>query len=114
MEVYMSDQTLSKQELWRLRINDYRSSGLTALEWSSRNSFSISALRYWITRLNKKQPSQEGNSKPVFAELPILTATSFLGAAPITIHMGMIRIEITDSCHPDLLSNLIGILNNNA
>jgi hypothetical protein len=59
----MSDQTLSKQELWRLRINDYRSSGLTALEWSSQNSFSLSTLRYWITRLNKKQPSHEGNSK---------------------------------------------------
>lgn len=110
----MSDQTLSKQELWRLRINDYRSSGLTALEWSNQNSFSLSALRYWITRLNKKQPSHEGDSKPIFAEMPMLTATSFLGAAPITIYMGTVRIEIMDSCHPDLLSNLIGILSNHA
>ena len=110
----MSDQSLSKQELWTLRINDYRSSGLTALEWCSQNSFSLSTLRYWISRLNKKQPRHEENSKPVFAGLPVLTATSFLGVAPVTIHMGTIRIEVMDSCHPDLLSNLIGILTNHA
>ena len=107
-------QTLSKQEIWRLRINDYRSSGLSALEWSSQNSFSLSALRYWITRLNKNQLSHEGDSKPIFAELPMRAAASFLGAPPVTIYMGTIRIEIMDSCHPDLLSNLIGILRNHA
>ena len=110
----MSEKSLSKQELWKLRINDYRSSGLTALEWCSQNSLALSTLRYWIYRLNKKQNSYDEDSKSVFAELPVLTATSFLGSAPVTIHMGTIRIEIMDSCHPDLLSNLIGILTNHA
>jgi hypothetical protein len=110
----MSDQSLTKEELWRLRINDYRSSGFTAKEWCSQNRFPVSTLRYWIYRLNKKQLRNGEDSKQVFAELPVLTAASFLGAAPVTIYMGAIRIEIMDSCHPDLLSNLIGILTNNA
>lgn len=110
----MSDQSLSKEELWKLRINNYRSSGLTAREWCSQNKFPLSTLRYWVHRLNKTQPSNGDDSKPIFAGLPVLTATSFLGTAPVTIHMGTTRIEIMDSCHPDLLSNLIGILSNHA
>lgn len=110
----MSDQSLSKEELWRLRINDYRSSGLAAREWCHQNQFSLSTLRYWIHRLNKKQPLGEEECKPVFAGLPVLATTSFLGSAPVTIYTGAIRIEIMDSCHPDLLSNLIGILSEHA
>jgi hypothetical protein len=107
----MTDQSLSKEELWRLRIKDYRNCRLTAAEWCRKNQFSVSALRYWM---NKKQSQNGEDSEPVFAELPVLTKTSFLGAAPVTICMGKVRIEIMDSCHPDLLSNLIGILSNHA
>ena len=110
----MSEQSLLKQESWRLRIKEYRSSGLAAAEWCNQNSLSLSILRYWIVRLNKKQSSHEKVSEPVFAALPALTATSFLGTAPVTIHMGTIRIEIMDSCKADLMSNLIGILTNYA
>ena len=53
----MSEQSLSKQELWRLRINEYRSSGLSAQEWCRQNSYTVSILRYWIYRLNKEQSS---------------------------------------------------------
>lgn len=114
MEVYMSNQSLSKEELWKLRIKDYRNSGLIAAEWCSRNQLSLTQLRYWIHQMNKKQSRNEGDSKPIFAELPALTSPSFLSAAPVTIHMGAIRIEIIDSCHPELLSNLIGVLKDHA
>jgi len=114
MEVNMSNQSLSKAELWKLRINEYRSSGLTAKEWCSQNNISLSTLQYWVRSLNKTRLSKVDNPTPIFAELPVLTAASFLGTAPVTIHMGSIRIEITDSCHPDLLSNLFGILANHA
>lgn len=110
----MLEQSLSKEESWRLRINDYRSSGLTAKEWCSQNQFPLSTLHYWVSRLNKTQDCNEDDFKPIFAELPVLTAVSLLGVTPVTIHLGMIRIEIMDSCHPDMLSNLIGILKNHA
>ena len=110
----MSDQSLSKEELWKLRIKDYRNSGLIAGEWCINNQFSLSQLRYWIHQMNKKQSRNEENSKPIFAELPVLASPSFLGSAPVTIYMGTIRIEIMDSCNFDLLSSLIGILSNHA
>lgn len=106
----MSEQSLTKEEFWRLRINDYRNCGLTAAEWCKQNQISLSTLRYWIHRLNKKQSGNLEEAKPVFAELPGLTTASFLGTAPVIIHMGTVHIEIMDSCHPDLLSNLIATL----
>lgn len=65
----MSEQSLSKQELWKLRIREYRNSGLTAREWCSQNSFTVSTLRYWIYRLNKEQSSHSEDSKPVFCRI---------------------------------------------
>ncbi len=50
----------------------------------------------------------------MFAGLPIYTTAPLIGASPVTIHMGPIRIEIMDSCHPDILSSLIEILANHA
>ncbi len=113
MEVFMSEQSLSKQELWVHRINNYRASGLTAQVWCQQNSYSVSTLRYWISTLKKKY-LREKDSEPMFAEVPIYTSGPLIGAAPVTIHMGTIRIEILDSCHPDLLSSLIEILANHA
>jgi hypothetical protein len=106
----MSEQAVTKQELWARRINDYRISGLTALEWCQQNNFPVSTLRYWVYKLS----NQKKDSEPVFAEVPVYATNSFLGAAPVTIYMGTLRIEIMDSCHPGLLSSLIGILTNHA
>lgn len=110
----MLEQSQSKEEIWRLRVNDYLNSGLTVRSWCSQNNFPVSTFRYWLQMFNKKQPDNAGDSNQVFAQLPVMPATSFLETAPITIYMGTIRIEITDSCHPDLLNNLIGILSNHA
>lgn len=49
----MSNQVLSKNDLWVLRIDTYRSSGLTAREWCTQNNISMSTLRYWIDKLIK-------------------------------------------------------------
>jgi hypothetical protein len=106
----MSDQTLSKKELWALRINDYRSSGFTAPEWCDQNNLSLSTFRYWIRKLGKKQNLAIDDLNPVFAKLPYPSSTPFFGSAPVTIHMGTIRIEIMETCHTELLSNLIGVL----
>lgn len=106
----MSDQVLSKHDLWALRINDYRNSGFTAREWCNQNNISLSTLRYWINKQNDVPNSIKEPSAPVFAELAFSQADPFLSAAPITIYLGTIRIEILETCHSELLSNLIGVL----
>lgn len=106
----MHDQTLSKHELWELRINNYRKSGFTATEWCSQNNISLSSLHYWIRKESLQKNPKEGVLNPVFVELPATSASAFFCNAPVTIHMGTIRIEIMETCHTDLLSNLIGVL----
>lgn len=55
----MSEQSLSKQELWLHRINDYRASGLTAQEWWGKTAiqclpFAIGYLRLKGSIFKKK------------------------------------------------------------
>ena len=48
----------SRQELWQSRISACRSSGLTAKDWCEKKQVSLSALRYWITKSNSKDPQR--------------------------------------------------------
>lgn len=103
----MSEHISNKSELWRSRIDDYRSSGLSAKEWCSGNSLSYSTLCYWISKFKKKQEDEI-----VFAPLPAENPFPFFTtASPITIRFASAIIEVSEHCHPDLLENLISLLN---
>ncbi len=43
------------RKLWTDRINDYRSSGLTAVKWAEDRSVSVHKLRYYIHNLIRKR-----------------------------------------------------------
>jgi len=42
-----------RKRTWEQKISEYRSSGVSATVWCEQNNIKISALRYWISRLNK-------------------------------------------------------------
>jgi len=113
-DYYMTEKALSKQELWKSRVLDYQTSGLSSHDWCSQNHFHISTLHYWTSKLDRNNCICDTDSNLVFAELPITTTFPLCGATPVTIHMGAIRIEVADTCHPDLLSHLVSILKNYA
>ena len=56
-----TNESMTKRELWRVRIDQYRSSGMTAKDWCISKDLSVSSLRYWITKFNKSEqfPEQE-------------------------------------------------------
>ena len=59
-----------KLELWKERLEDQHSSGLTQKEWCAKNDLSISTLRYWIRRIkNQELNPHEDTIKPT--EAPI-------------------------------------------
>lgn len=109
--------SLSKKELWQSNINDFRSSGLTAGTWCQNHNCSISTLRYWTTKFQRETISSTEETLPAFAKVDtskLAASFSLNGSAPVTIRLGGLEISVSDNCHPELLSNLIGILHNYA
>ncbi|NLD46787.1 MAG: hypothetical protein GX660_06255 [Clostridiaceae bacterium] len=41
------------------QVEAFRSSGQTASEWCTENDISIATLRYWITKLNRKNKQEQ-------------------------------------------------------
>ena len=102
----MNDNVLSKSELWKARVSDYYSSGLSINGWCSTNNCPASSLRYWIAKF--KCQALDSSESAVFAAIPSETILATASIAPVTMYMDSIRIEISNNCHPDLLANLVG------
>ena len=106
-----------KVVLWAGRIQDFRSSGQTIKDWCLEHKISSSTMGYWMRKLKVK--AQEKKIDPIFAKLPteqeiaekIFPAIS----SPVQFFLpGNIRIEISDTCKPELLETLLRGLTGNA
>ena len=113
-----TNESMTKRELWRVRIDQYRSSGMTAKDWCISKDLSVSSLRYWITKFNKSEqfPEQEAESSDIlFARLPseeeIMEKEMF---PPIRVSFCGIKIDIHPGCSKSMMSDLIGALRHNA
>ena len=72
---------------------------------------------YWLRKLEAKK--QEEENEPVFAKLPsekeIIGNNAAVKSSSFQIFISEnIRIEISDSCHPELLEILLKVLKNDA
>ena len=106
-----------KVALWAERIHDFRSSGLTSKQWCIEHEISSSTMGYWMRKLEVKKTETE--TEPVFAKLPsereIAANMISISSSALQIFISEnIRIEISDSCRPDLLETLLRVLKNNA
>lgn len=106
-----------KSVLWAERIQELHSSGQSMRAWCLEHKISTSTMGYWMRKLEVKE--QEKESEPVFAKLPteqeIVANTLPSSSSPIRVFLsGNIRIEITDTCKPELLETLLRTLTGNA
>ena len=106
-----------KSVLWAECIQQLRSSGQSMRTWCLEHKISTSTMGYWMRKLEVKE--QEKESEPVFAKLPteqeIVANTLPSSSSPIRVFLsGNIRIEITDTCKPELLETLLRTLTGNA
>lgn len=99
-----------KRELWQERICDYRNSGLNAQTWCQQNKLTLSSLHYWINKLNKESLESESTFKHEFVPITQM-GISMSPPAPIVIRYQNLSIEVSESCHPDTLRNVLEILN---
>ena len=95
-----------KAKLWADRIQQYKTSGQTCKQWCAENDIPLSTMGYWTRRLAKEDLASEPEQDLVFARLP-----SEREAAPVHIFVSdSIRIEISDSCRPELMESILGFL----
>lgn len=93
--------------LWMSRVSAYRESGMSARAWCQENNIPLTALRYWLRKTNNDQTVSKDTQEFVQFLSSSVESTSFV---PATIRFGMISIEISDSCHPDTIKNIIDAL----
>lgn len=101
------------RELWTDRINDYRTSGLTAVKWADENNISVHRLRYYINKFNKEN-KQKLNQKPheikwasVVPETPVLE-NKHSGLLKVTV--GKATIEVFPGFDENTFKSIVRIL----
>ena len=109
----------NKQQLWQLRIEECQNSSLSAKQWCQKNKITYSTYLYWARkiRLEAAPDPKVLLEDPVFAQLPseqdILNAPHKM-AAPVSMFLGKVRIEISSDCPQNLLQSLVDALNHYA
>lgn len=106
-----------KAVLWAERIQEFRSSGQTCKEWCTEHEISSSTMGYWMRKLGAEE--QKTENEPVFAKLPseqeIARTILPESSAPLSIFiLKNIRIEVSNSCRPELLETLLKVLKHHA
>lgn len=103
-------EPLTKSELWKSRIKDYRASGLTARKFCDLHQINLGTLRSWIVRLNKEEV--KGVPELVPAPLSVTSQLFSKPSSPICIKVKEIEIEIREDCPTELLKTLIETVSN--
>jgi hypothetical protein len=88
---------------WRGRIEDYRTSGLTMIQWCEKTGYSMGQLKYWIAKCNALARKAEVGG---FARVEIVDSSS---TAKIAVHVGVARIEVERGFDRVLLSEVMRV-----
>lgn len=86
-----------KRALWEKRIAEYRSSGLSGLQWCKKNTHAYSTFKYWLAKI-VRAPSRRLLKSPItqnsFTELKDFSSYDttgveiVIGRATIRLHKG--------------------------
>lgn len=108
-----------KAKLWSARIQEFQASGKTCKQWCAENDIPLSTMGYWTRRLAKETQTSQPEQELVFARLPsgqeVAGKLLLEETAPVRIFISeSIRIEISDSCRPELMGSILGFLQRHA
>lgn len=103
-----TEELAAKQELWRQRVQNFQSSGLTQLQWCQQHDQKAYNLSYWVNKF-KKASALPAAETPQFVEIPPCSQPAGR-TAPVVIHIGDAAIDISEECSQQLLNSLIGAL----
>lgn len=97
----MNQETV--HEMRTKQVESYRNSGMTARVWCEENQVSIHTLKYWIQKLNRQE---KVHHNPKWVSLVQEQTLSY----SITIHIGSAALEVNSGFDPQLLAQVIKVL----
>ena len=99
--------------VWRERVRECKTSGLTVAEWCERNHINKKTYFYWQKQvwdheINTMAPDQPGLPSSVqFAEISVPAGAIPGGDPDIILHQGSWTVEIRNSVDPMLLCRIL-------
>lgn len=93
--------------MWADRIEEYRSSDLTATKWCESKGYKISRLRYWIHKFNKEKANSESTSNWAAVEV---SSPVVYDVNPIKVTIGKASIEISSGFDSSAFEEVVRIL----
>lgn len=82
---------VNQSELRRQQVNDYRSSGKTAIAWCSEKNIKVSTLRYWLNKL-KHEAKGDDAGQEIFIEFKQQEFAA--KEIPLIVKIGAVSIEL--------------------
>ncbi|MFA5670802.1 MAG: hypothetical protein WC967_16330 [Balneolaceae bacterium] len=80
--------------MWRERVADFNSSGLTKVEWCANNNLKVTALRYWV---NKLRDAEKSNNAQEWYQLEIAeNKPNNAVDNTIVVHIGNFKVEVAE------------------
>ncbi|NLB32146.1 MAG: hypothetical protein GX818_00040 [Tissierellia bacterium] len=98
-----------RRSIWGEKINNYRNSNMTAIDWCNENNVSIHSLKSWITKFNKEQnPHESKETEWLAVELP--KPNNISPTSSIIIKIGSCSIEIARDFDKTVLADVVQVL----
>lgn len=97
------------RENWINRVNDFNASNLSQTTWAKNNGINVSALRYWLKKLdNSNGTSLEGSLTPF--EFASVSITGKESLPSVVLEINDVKLSITDDFDETLLLRIIKAL----
>ncbi|MCQ1529147.1 IS66 family insertion sequence element accessory protein TnpA [Lutispora saccharofermentans] len=95
------------RELWVTRVASFRESGMNQSQWCKANEIKLSALGYWLRKLNSRDDS--GAEAGIF-EFASLNVPDTCSAKSIILEFGAVKIHLNTDFDEKLLLKTIRTL----
>lgn len=96
----------NNNEEWKKLISDYQSSGLTYRAWCEKNNKSLSALHYWLKKLNQTESNNQSEQQWVSISLK----EQAIKHPAIILKIDNITIEILEGFNKSVLTDILSIV----
>ena len=112
------EERFHNEQIWKLRMQEYRASGLTQLKWCEQEGIKLSSFRYWLRRLREEEMqeaaewlkvcvSEQDSTTELVAERSICSSQA---PTNMRIHTANITIELPLDTPIEYVSNLLRVV----
>ncbi|MGB4658533.1 MAG: hypothetical protein WBI07_05105 [Mobilitalea sp.] len=100
-----------RRRLWSDKINKYRSSNMTAIDWCNENNVSVHSLKSWITKLNKDpNPTESNETESEWLTVDLTKSNNISSTSSIIIKIGSCSIEVNKDFDKSVFTDVVQVL----